>query len=179
MTQHRTLTAFLLCLVFIFNPGCKALKKKDDFSALVQPVSYRTDVSDQEEAKGVLGKTKSAIVKTGKFLGAGLVLIGVWVIKSWSDDDDAPKPGFDPNPLWRQGYGFNNPNVERIKKGLPFKTLTVALAIDRYVYVPISSRYHDTTNSICSDRGRTETTAESRRVLADVRIRKSQTLRHI
>ncbi len=29
------------------------------------------------------------------------------------------KKGFDPDPLWHAGYGFNNPNPERMRNGQP------------------------------------------------------------
>jgi outer membrane protein assembly factor BamE (lipoprotein component of BamABCDE complex) len=32
-----------------------------------------------------------------------------------------PEPKNPMNDLWRQGYGFNNPNAERIRQGLPPK----------------------------------------------------------
>jgi hypothetical protein len=34
----------------------------------------------------------------------------------------SPDPVYEQNnTLWRQGYGFNNPNAERIRQGLPPK----------------------------------------------------------
>ncbi len=41
------------------------------------------------------------------------------VIWGWGCDSDKPEidPHAETDSLWRQGYGFNNPNVERIRNG--------------------------------------------------------------
>ena len=70
----------------------------------------------------VANKSKKGLRMAGKAVLTGVVLVGDGMAKSiiknalGIDDDDH---GFDPDPLWHQGYGSNNPNNERIRKGLP------------------------------------------------------------
>src|SRR5690349_598073 len=60
-------------------------------------------------------KCSACLAKCGMFIGAG---IGMLALSSWSDDeglggDNQPSA----NELWHQGYGYNNPNPERIRNG--------------------------------------------------------------
>ena|SRR5690349_20921674 len=58
----------------------------------------------------------ACLAKCGMVVGAG---IGWLALSSWSSGseglggDDQPSA----DELWQQGYGFNNPNPERIRKG--------------------------------------------------------------
>lgn len=45
-------------------------------------------------------------------------------------DEEVKRTGWDPDPSWRQGYGFNNPNPDRIRNGQP------VLNFDGSVYEP-------------------------------------------
>ena len=46
-----------------------------------------------------------------------LAYLGLSGLFGFGDEDE--EEGFDPDELWRQGYGFNNPNPERIRNGQP------------------------------------------------------------
>jgi hypothetical protein len=59
----------------------------------------------------------ACLAKCCMVVGAGIGLLVFW---SWSDSGDEGLGGDDQpsaNELWRQGYGYNNPNPERIRKG--------------------------------------------------------------
>ena len=88
MSQSQGIIAIALCAILVFNQGCISLKKQEDFSALTKPVSYQVPVTESSEPEGILGKTKSAVVETGKLVGVGVMLIGIFVIENWHDDDD-------------------------------------------------------------------------------------------
>ncbi|WP_186774929.1 hypothetical protein [Allorhodopirellula solitaria] len=118
MKYREKAIAVVLCTALACNQGCMSIKKQDAVSSQTQPVAYRSDVPGQAKSDGILGKTKSAIATTGKAIGVGVLLVGFFVAKIWLDDDE-DEEGYDPDPLWRQGYGFNNPNNERIKNGEP------------------------------------------------------------
>jgi len=62
---------------------------------------------------------KAAVAGTAKVVGAGVVMVGIFMLKICLGSKEKDKEGFDPDPLWHQGYGFNNPNNERIKNGQP------------------------------------------------------------
>ena len=68
-------------------------------------------------------QSRGMAVTAGKGFINGLGWIGMGITKAIIEDvlfdNNRDKNGFDPNPLWHQGYGFNNPNHERIKQGLP------------------------------------------------------------
>jgi len=49
------------------------------------------------------------------FLLAALIVVGLFIPGCASDGESQL------NTLWRQGYGFNNPNPGRIRQGLPPK----------------------------------------------------------
>jgi hypothetical protein len=115
---HRL--CFIALVISLTLPaGCRMLSKQPAAPATAQPVSFTHRVKDS--TKFVAGKTKDAAVTTLKYAAAGVVTLGVFIMKSWLDDDedDDRKRGFDPDPLWRQGYGYNNPNNERIRQGQP------------------------------------------------------------
>lgn len=120
-TLHR-LCVLVLTGSIIFS-GCRLHPKQHQFPALsqaakngnelvIQPVSHQTP----KEKTGFVAKSKRIAGKTLAFVGAGFVML---VIAALTDDDDDEKSVFDPNPLWHQGYGYNNPNNERIKNGEP------------------------------------------------------------
>jgi|GEM_PF-5935957 len=46
-----------------------------------------------------------------------LILMAVGQSSCTVDYDPKPKIGPDLEQLWEEGYGFNNPNYERIRKG--------------------------------------------------------------
>lgn len=118
MNRLRILCALMLLVVPILQVGCRTSQTpKSEFPALSTPVSYRPP---PKAPPGVLGKTKDVALGTVKYVAAGVILLSFWVLKSaLKGDDDDDKSGFDPDPLWRQGYGFNNPNNERIRNGQP------------------------------------------------------------
>jgi hypothetical protein len=69
-------------------------------------------------------KSKKGLRMAGKAVLTGVVWVGYGMTKSIIEnalgiDDDDDDDGFDPDPLWHQGYGYNNPNNERIRKGQP------------------------------------------------------------
>ncbi len=118
MQQLHRLCVLILVISLPLPAGCRMLSKQPAVAATAEPVSWGHRVKDS--TKFVAGKTKDATATTLKYVGAGVVMLGVWIMKSWLDDDeDDRKRGFDPDPLWRQGYGFNNPNNERIRNGQP------------------------------------------------------------
>ena len=56
------------------------------------------------------------------------VLLGVYCMVTtlgcasspdFSSDDESDRTSDHLNSLWKQGYGFNNPNIDRRRKGLP------------------------------------------------------------
>ena len=68
----------------------------------------------------VANKSKKGLRMAGKAVLTGVVLVGDGMAKSIiknalgiDDDDDH---GFDPDPLWHQGYGYNNPNNVLLKQ---------------------------------------------------------------
>ena len=72
----------------------------------------------------VADKSKKGLRLAGKAVLTGVVWVGHGMTQSIIDnalriDDDDHDDGFDPDPLWHQGYGYNNPNNERIRKGQP------------------------------------------------------------
>ncbi len=49
-----------------------------------------------------------------------LRLLILAILAGASGCKSAPDPEYEKlNELWREGYGFNNPNADRIQKGLP------------------------------------------------------------
>lgn len=123
---HRRTIASMLMLAMLTAPGCSVLAKQ--FGN--QPVSARApqppqpvpnEGSPQSESNGFLGRTKAVIGGTGKVIGGTIAVVGAFALMRWlDDDDDEDEPmGFDPDPLWHAGYGFNNPNNERMRNGEP------------------------------------------------------------
>lgn len=71
----------------------------------------------------VADKSKKGLRMAGKAVLTGVIWVGYGMAKSIIENtpgiDDDEDDGFDPEPLWHQGYGYNNPNNERIRKGQP------------------------------------------------------------
>lgn len=74
----------------------------------------------------VADKSQKGLRMAGRAVLTGVVWVGYGMAKSIikntlgiDDDDDDDDDGFDPDPLWHQGYGYNNPNIERIRKRQP------------------------------------------------------------
>ena len=82
----------------------RSKRLKDGFGALSQ------------QSRGMALAAGKGLIKGIGWIGMGLTKA---IIEDILFDTDRDKNGFDPNPLWHQGYGFNNPNHERIKQGLP------------------------------------------------------------
>lgn len=57
-----------------------------------------------------------------------LVAVGVLLSTGCASDDEYES---ELDRLWRQGYGFNNPNVQRIKNGEPPLNLDGTVYDDR------------------------------------------------
>lgn len=121
-----------LCAVFACNLGCVTVSTGDRVGLLANSVPYVPEdggtpvtpassvVAAEEKPLGVLGKTKRAITNTGKAVGKTVLLVGivlVAVVLHSNDDDSESDSGA--NHLWKQGYGFNNPNPDRIRNGQP------------------------------------------------------------
>ena len=68
------------------------------------------------QSRGMALAACTGVIKGIGWIGMGLMKA---IIEDILFDTNRDKNGFDPNPLWHQGYGFNNPNHERIKQGLP------------------------------------------------------------
>lgn len=119
--MRRTTVTVIVCIGLLLFPGCTAFQQKRRFDALTQPVSYSAPTSDDGDARGLAGKARSACAKAGRMVVTGVALLGCLVLHLWldDDDDDEEKSGFDPDPLWHAGYGFNNPNAERRKNRQP------------------------------------------------------------
>lgn len=139
----------VILIGFPLSFGCSWIKSKPRFDALEQPVAYRSDLpgsaevtilSDAESLGEVASQaedvaeppsrlatlvdgSKQVALTAGKFTisAAGWLgfHIGKSLVKGLLGVEDEEKTGFDPDPLWRQGYGFNNPNGERLREGLP------------------------------------------------------------
>ena len=115
MWQRRA-GVILLCLTLICFQGCVSLQNHK--AAIVD--SLPTD--GLGKAKQTLGKTTTVFANV--VLG-GLNLIGWGTDKlavfffDREDDDDNDFDGFETDHLWREGYGFNNPNSDRIRAGQP------------------------------------------------------------
>ncbi len=98
-------------------------------SSEAMPVEAEPTVTEKVEEsmstfKLVADKSKKGLQMAGKAVLTGVVWVGYGMTKSIIEnalgiDDDDDDDGFDPDPLWHQGYGFNNPNNERIRKGKP------------------------------------------------------------
>ena len=122
-TKRWLLVAALSACMLPVQTGCRRLRKPPEFTALAQPTTLTVPASAapaKAEPQGVAGKAKAAAAATAKF--AGVVVLGVVVfgLGLWfDDDDDEDSDRFDPDPLWREGYGYNNPNNERIREGKP------------------------------------------------------------
>ena len=128
-------------LILAFSSGCSLLERPSDFAAITQPISYRSvpspnqvqntatetpptkqDSDPTSRWHAIKNKTNQAMRRTNQVVLHSLAWITVIVVKSVWDDligEDKKAKAFDPDPLWHQGYGFNNPNVERIKNGQP------------------------------------------------------------
>jgi len=144
--RHVIFAVWVACLL---GSGCSLFDRSENFDAIEHPVSYRLQLpesvrlADSSEAMPVeaeptvtekaeesmstfqlvADKSKKGLRKAGKAVLTGVVWVGYGMAKSIIENalgiDDDDDHGFDPDPLWHQGYGYNNPNNERIRKGLP------------------------------------------------------------
>ena len=120
MWQRRA-GVILICLAVVCFQGCASLQKR------------RASVADSPlhrnapEPTNHLYKAKDVVSKAGKttviaivggmlMLGAGAQKLGFGFDK---DKDKDESQGFDPDQLWRSGYGYNNPNSERGRLNQP------------------------------------------------------------
>ena len=139
---------FAVWVACLFGSGCSLVDRSKHFDAIEHPVSYRlqlpesvrlTDASEAmpveaeptvtekaEESMStfelVADKSKKGFRMAGKAVLTGVVWVGDGMAKSIIENTlgiDEDDDGFDPSPLWHQGYGYNNPNNERIRKGQP------------------------------------------------------------
>lgn len=113
------LAAALILLSTTCGAGCKTIQPAPpDFSALTTQASYQAPVVEKKvPPSGPMGPVQAVATRTVQCVAGAFVWVGCKMFESWLDDDD--EKGFDPNPLWHQGYGFNNPNNERIRNGQP------------------------------------------------------------
>lgn len=109
------LVATLSACALPVQVGCRRVRKPPEFTALAQRPTL--SVPAKPEPQGVAGKAKAAVVETAKFAGVLVVGVVVFGLGLWLDDEDEDSRAFDPDPLWRHGYGYNNPNNERIREG--------------------------------------------------------------
>lgn len=138
-----------ILIASLFGAGCSLFRRPDNFDAIELPASERLKLPDSarqdiptkesriETASTVTkatdkpmstfqlvaDKSKKGLQTVGRAALVGMVWISLGLGKSIIDDalgrDEEDKDGFDPDPLWHQGYGFNNPNNERIRNGQP------------------------------------------------------------
>ena len=99
-------------------------------ASAAMPVKAEPSVTEKAEESMstfelVADRSKKGLRMAGRAVLTGVVWVGYGMTKSiienalGIDDDDDDNEGFDPDPLWHQGYGYNNPNNERIRKGQP------------------------------------------------------------
>ena len=109
-----------ICVCMVVSPGCAFLKRDKHFSAPTQPgIHQSAAVPEGAKTAGFADHAKEACVATVKLAATGLFLLTSSIFKGWLNAKDKDRKRFDPDPLWRAGYGFNNPNAERIRNGQP------------------------------------------------------------
>ncbi len=99
--------SLLLIGVMITQVGCGSCWHRDKVHS---KDSWIAKVSDNPISHGVavVGNVSLAALK---LVGGVLTMGTVWIVGCWLDDDDEDR--VDTAELWRQGYGFNNPNAKR------------------------------------------------------------------
>lgn len=151
---HRGMLPLGTALVLAFSSGCSLFERRSEFAAITQPISYRSVPSPNQDQNiatetpstkqdsdppskwhAIKNKTNQAMRRTNQVVLHSLAWITGIVVKSVWDDligEDKKAKAFDPDPLWHQGYGFNNPNVERIRNGQPVLNFDGTVARDSH-----------------------------------------------
>lgn len=125
--KYRTLVCISVCFLTIVANGCFSLRAKDDFSSLKEPVTYQMPAEQKTKPAGFAGKVKSAYAHVIGGILWSFMQVGAATIEDRLDVKE-DNGGFDPDPLWHQGYGFENPNSQRIRDGNPVKNFDGTLS---------------------------------------------------
>jgi hypothetical protein len=106
--------------VVLFAQTC-CCTQKNNLQVLRQPATL--DIPE-EKPPTVRDHVKNAAIGVAKLAGIAVILPAILLAKFHFDSqeeqaEERQKQNSFPNDLWRQGYGYNNPNNARILEGKP------------------------------------------------------------
>jgi len=112
----RCLFVLLIVCVLGMQVGCRtyAYRRAEDIPLATDPnlgVQHRKSRSTRvtEFAREATSTTVEGVAGVCKVIGVCALLLVFWSI----GNDDEDRDGFESNRgLWKQGYGYNNPNAE-------------------------------------------------------------------